>query len=363
MATVCIPMGMPFECSGAPNFSSYSLDATNTQVEWIFQADEPATITKLGFAMLSKTGTPPSYTISLQGVDGSGNPDGTIKGGGSPVSHTFTPPNDTTWNNTWQWITLDNSYTCTNGEPLAIVIAYASGTINSSNKITVNHLHGASAALDLPYVIQNTTGSRTRQSNPPVFGYASSTRAYGRPMKALTATNVNSGTSPNEFAIAFQLPTTLCTTYKVGAVRWLAGRPAGTSLQVQLYSGTTVLQSTAALDSDLVLTAGSVHLGKVVFQDSSLTTLNAGTTYRIGFAPANTSNWSMQDMTVSAASDFDAYPGQQKFWKSTRTGAGSWSDDTTKRMFAEIILYDVAIPASLGVLNSPIVQGFPARRK
>src|SRR5438105_4685448 len=86
--------------------TSFALDQTTDQIEYIFQAAEAITITRLGFRYGTRTGTPPTYQVSLQGVDGTGVPDGTVKGGGSPASATFTPPADATWDATWRWVTL-----------------------------------------------------------------------------------------------------------------------------------------------------------------------------------------------------------------------------------------------------------------
>src|SRR5262245_6559267 len=105
-------------------FGTLALNQSTDTMEFIWDSyDNGLVISRLGFRYGTRTGTPPTYRISLQGVDGSGLPDGTIKGGGSPASATFTPPADTSWNSTWQWINLSNTYTTANrGEKLATVI-------------------------------------------------------------------------------------------------------------------------------------------------------------------------------------------------------------------------------------------------
>src|SRR5262245_2059365 len=107
--------------TNAPAISNFTLNANNDQVEFVFQVREAVTITRLGFRQGTVTGTSPEFKISLQGVDTSGNPDGTIKGGGSPAEDLFTPAGGA--NSTWLWKTLDNSYAAAAGEFLASVIA------------------------------------------------------------------------------------------------------------------------------------------------------------------------------------------------------------------------------------------------
>ncbi len=103
-------------------FGTSILSGSTLKVAWTFQCEKAATINGLGFRYGARAGTPPTYLISLQGVNGSGSPDGTVKGGGSPVSHAFTPPADTSWDASTRRQALDNNYTCTRGEFLAIVV-------------------------------------------------------------------------------------------------------------------------------------------------------------------------------------------------------------------------------------------------
>src|SRR5574342_1044592 len=122
--------------SGATSsgFATSTLNASGIKIAMIWQ--NPYTsipYSTVGYYYNSRTGTPPTYKIGLQGVDSSGNPDGIYKTNGSECSATFTPPADTTWNNTWRTETLTAGYTPAIGEFVALVIEYSSGTINGLN--------------------------------------------------------------------------------------------------------------------------------------------------------------------------------------------------------------------------------------
>src|SRR5690349_17324025 len=96
--------------SASLSLVTFALDASNDALEIIFQAREAITISRLWFRHTAITGTSPVYQISLQGVDASGNPDGTIKASGNAKA-TFTPTAGN--NNVGQWANLTSSYTCT----------------------------------------------------------------------------------------------------------------------------------------------------------------------------------------------------------------------------------------------------------
>jgi hypothetical protein len=327
-------------------------------LEFVAQAPDAVPISRLGFRYSSRTGTPPTYKIALQGVNGSGNPDGTIKGGESPASATFTPPADDTWSGTWQWISLDNSYTPSQGELLAVVIAYDSGTIDASNYSTfTTALNNISNRPGRPYGITNDNGSRSRIATPPIFGAGGTSSSWGTPVKAIYTTQISVSTSPDEQAVAFSLPSGSCNTYQVAGVR-VGGTnaAAGKTYLVTLYSETTPLQQ-ITVDSDQVSNVGTYTLMQFTFSETTLSTLSCGTTYRIGLAPQESSaNFSLHGLTVGAATDLSAYPGGTAWYLSTRTDSGNWTDDQTTRPLAELIIANLTEASGGGTRSYATVQ-------
>ena len=325
-------------------FVNFTLNASTDAAEYIFQTPEAITITKLGFRYGLRTGTPPTFKISLQGVSVAGTPDGTIKGGASPASATFTPPADTTWDGTWQWITLANTYGTTRGEFLSIVIAYDSGTIDGTNNSSftthATHLTHNGGFLK-GYSIQNDAGVRTIQIDQPIFGYQSSTTAYGFPLKAINNTTFNSASTPDEYALRFLLPAGWGSTFQVGGVRW-RGNPAGANdVVIVLYSGTTVLQN-VSFDRDFdAAPFGVDRVREYYFDEATLSTLNFGTEYRVGLQPSGAGGSStLVTLVMAAAADAAAHNGGTSFYLSTRTDAGAWTDVSTERPLMEIIIKD-----------------------
>lgn len=352
-----IAVGSPLPMAGAgtvPAFTTFVMDSTTDQTEWVFQMPEAATLTQGCFLYGVRLLTPPTYSIALQGVGTDGNPNGTDVGGGSPTLVTFTPPADTSWDNLGQCRTFTNAIAVTRGQMLSQVIAYSSGTVSgATNSSFVTDVSQLQPQGGPPYRIQNNAGSRARTNNLPVFWVKSSTKTYGRPMQSINATVYASDSTPDERASACTFPTGWGNTFTVRGVRAVVDMPAaGKTVLVTLYSGTTALQ-TVTLDSDA--TSSTVRNPGVLtmfFDEATLTTLSFGTLYRIGFAPQETSaDFGLYQLTMAAAGDLTAHPMRGACYLSTRTDAGAWTDDTATVPEVEWILEDITRPSAGGLIG------------
>ena len=331
----------------AITFSSFTLNATTDLVEFIFQTDEAVTITSLGFRYGARTGTPPTYRVSLQGVDASGNPNGTIKGATNNCFATFTPPADTSIDGLWQWKTTVETYAAARGEWLAIVIDYSSGTVDGTN----NSSFGITCAMDagrhgVPYATTNDAGVRTRQTTHPIFGYQTASQTYGPVLQSNAATVYSSGSTPDEQALEFTLPAAWGSTFQVVGIYAHSTVPiAARTVLVQLYDGTTVLQG-LTWDTDYIALTGN-RLLTIIFGEATLSTLTYGNTYRVGFAPQEVDTaFGLRVGTNAAATDWQGWSGGQSFALATRTDAGAWTTDALSRPWIDLILKDITEPVS-----------------
>ena len=353
--------------SAAPAIASHPLDANNDAMEWIFQAPAAATITRLGFLHVSTTGTSPTYRISLQGVTAatSSTPDGTIKGATNNALKLFSPSSLAYGANTWNWITLDETYACARGELLSIVIDYSSGTVDGSNFTTVGYGTGQGAS-GLPRAILNAATVRTHSSTAPVFGYGSAGTAYGRPLKAIGTVLITSASDPREVGIKFTAPSGWGATYTVNGVTYLSSFASSTSTVThRIYQGGaagdtgTVLQD-VAIANGTMCNGGGTRTSAAIFDEVSLTALNFGDAYRLSLENGSVSNMSVQYFDVAAAADLDAYPGGQNVYWTQRTAASNWADTTTRRPYLMMLdLDDFTEPSSGGggsIFGGGIVQ-------
>jgi hypothetical protein len=338
---------LPLGAAGATSYSNNAFDAATDANEFIVQADEAATITHIGVRGTTRIGTPPTFRVSLQGVTGSPLvPNGTVLGGGSPASATYTPPASTAWNNTWQWIALSNSYTCSRGETFAIVDDYSSGSIDASNTLSRAYsLVGFQSRVGFPVAILNNAGSRTRDAQAPIYGYKSATKSFGLPFSQPVATSFSSDSSPNEYALAFSLPIGSVAKYQVVGARLRWTTPAASkNFSVNLYDGTTAVQTTGTLSSDLVRANATADQSlEVFFTDTTLVDLVPGTVYRLSLlALSTTANMALNYFQFNDAQDA-ACSGDGNFYMSTRAG-GAWTDFTARRPLIDLILGSMTGP-------------------
>jgi hypothetical protein len=352
----------PYPSSSSGSFNTFSFGVSNFTTKKIactFMPEEAHVITALGCGIASRTGTPPTYRISLQAVDGSGNPDGTVLGGGSPASVTFTPPADASWNNTFQWFNLSNNFTVTRGTIYAVVVDYSSGTADASNFSVFNTGHNNIGARAGFPVAQHFDGSSwAKQLIAPVYGYRTASRSYGFPVGTFFTTVFSSdtaGTEGDERGMRFNLPAGWGASYKVRGVRWIGNMSAtGKSIDVNLYSGvaasTSSIQSTTGIDSDFAQGTGNYCMFTIMFDEATLATLDFGTDYWIGIKPNEpASNLGIFGIAVDSAQDRECFGlGSNSIW-AWRTDAGTWDvTKTTRCPMMWLILDDITEPAAGG---------------
>src|SRR3990170_5390465 len=76
------------------DLTGFSLNDSNDAVGLIIQLQKSGTITKVGFLITAKVGTPPAYKIGLTTVDSNAAPTQTAYGGSSIENYT---PTATGW--------------------------------------------------------------------------------------------------------------------------------------------------------------------------------------------------------------------------------------------------------------------------
>lgn len=337
-------------------FSTLALDASGDRIAFIFQAETADAITSVGFRYGIRTGTPPTYRVSLQGVNGSGEPDGTVKGGGSPASQTFTPPADASWDNSWRTVTLANSYTPSRGELLALVIDYSSGTINGSNFSTFTYgvqEFADALRMGMPYNLTDNSGSWTKQNAyAPIFAVYTASDVVGFPIESQQDHSTD-GTN-TRVALKFTLPAGWGSTFEVLGLRFTGTAPGGTWTMGLWNAAGTALQS-VSIDGDVSAAPGSgLRSHQFLFDEATLATLDFGTTYYLGIE-RNPTDGTISGVGVDTATEQLAFPGGNAFLLSRWNGS-AWSDTTTTRPCIEPILNDWTEPSG-GSGGVPLVGG------
>lgn len=335
--------------SSAPAFSNFTLNQNNDSITWIVQAPEAATITRLGLRLGTITGTTPTYRISAQGVGTTGLADGTIKGATNNALSTFSPSGLGWTDGDWRWRTLSETFAVTRGEYFAIHVDYSSGTVDASNNASFSIGITNTMEPTFPYPVQTNAGSAAKQAIFGTPGFGSAGVAYGRPVESLTIPSFQASSTPDEYAVRFTLPAGWGDTFKLLGVRLPTGlNAAGQTVTFILYDtdGTSILQDVTH-DGD-VASATNTRMGTFLFNEATLATLSYGSTYRLAVRPDGTGSVTVTYVTGDSSDDMAAWPGGDIFSLSTRSDAGSWSNDAASHMDVELIFEDITEPSGGG---------------
>ncbi len=338
------------------NYTNLTLDTSTTFLAFIVQAEEAATITELGFHQALLSGTSPTWKIGFQTRGADGEPDGTYLGGGSEQSASFTisGAND----NSWIWITLDNSRAVTRGEILCIVIEYVSGTIDGSNNVSLSRTSQRTPAgfWGFPYSANASAGSWTLQDDYPCWGMKTSSRSYGDMLDGAGQTTFDANDSPDEHGNAFTIPDGVSETAQIIGVGFVLDwndLGAGNNLILALYNDTTLLQEVSLEGRGGSIAAESGQM--FYFDEATLSSLNPGTQYIVSCRTDDTSvTISMRQDSFSAAQDLAgcslALPG----WSvahAERTNGGAWGINTSEYMRMRLIIKDITEPSGGGLVQ------------
>lgn len=344
MATHRAPLLLYPRPSSTPAFTNVTINSGGASIDRLafsFQMppDVTDTLTHICFRYGLRTGTPVAHDIGLQGVDASGNPDGTWKGGASPNKGTFTPPADATWDATWREIALSNSYATARGEIFYIVLE-PTGTPDASNNSSFTRHISHVSGFPRNYVMTDG-GAWTPNSNYPVVAVKSATRVYGFPV--VSAFDTNMTTAGHRQVNKLTLPAGSGDTFQVsGLLVLLQGTFPGTSLILGIWDGAGAVVTAITVDADVFI-SGIVH--EVRFDDAPVT-LNYGTAYYYGLERVDaTSGSRIPGLEVNAAADMEAYPFGTSCHGATWNGT-SWTDVATRRHICSPILEDVTEPTA-----------------
>jgi hypothetical protein len=346
------PLTMARESTGG--FTNTALTSINYKVGWVFQWPYTEAITTGIFRYGARTSTPPQHTISLQSVDTStGLPTGTILGGGSPVSATFTPPADTTWDGTVRSVTFTNSYTPgASGEYMALVIDATSAPSSGSSSFTRNVSVLASYLQGFPYHVVNT-GSWAKGGNDyeSLFAVSGATRVYGLPVQSFPLEST--ATSGRRLAMKFTLPSGWGSTYKIIGFRTIGATAVASSAPVigVWNAAGTALQS-RALDSDIIK-ANAANAKQEYFFSGTLAALDFGTTYYIGIQSVG-ANVDLLNLAAASSGHLAAYPLPACY--SLWDGA-AWNDTSTYMPWVELLIDDWTEPAGGAGGSTRVIGG------
>lgn len=352
MGISALRLGVMPESLFAGNTTAQALSASTTKTGTVFTARESIAVDRLGFAYNTKTGTSPIYRISLQSVDASGNPSGTILGATAGASATFDP--NPFSGGSVVWFILGESADVIAGNKYAIVVEYSSGTVNVSNFMSVSYqLNQIVNSYDMSYAYPLTnTGSWAKSTGGnPLYLYGTSTDTFGLPISGARVAQTFTNTSEMGFKFAIPAPFEGAATFRLRGLDFLSNSAAGDTWTVKLYSGggasdTTDIDS-VSVDTDCFVSPTTAARRQIFFDDTP-PVLEFGATYRLGFNNSDTTTHSIGMVPITTATDVRAFRLGDTLCRSSRSG-GNWTDTTTSiPLVYQFFLEDITFTSKIG---------------
>jgi hypothetical protein len=302
--------------------STLTIDAAGEKAATIFRVPHTGNISHVGFRVASVTSAQ-TLRCSLQTVSGTGDPTGTDYGGSAPG--TQTPAANTAYS-----VALATPAAATLNDVVAIVVEFDS----TPGNLAISAV-GGGLSRKFPY------GSLFTASWAPSTALTAMWVAYDDgsvypmgtyPYSSYGGVSYNSGSSPDEYALRFQLPfPARVAGYWFGG----GGNAAGSDFDVVLYDSSSVAIASDSWDGDLRSSNTAInHEGRF----TSPVTINANEVYRLALKPTTANNITISRVIVLSAAVFGAHDGGTEFYLSTRTDAGAWTDSTTIRPIFGLIL-------------------------
>lgn len=314
---------IPFDTfpQSAQTFATSTLNSTLIRVAWAGWLPTTANaITAGGFRLgtITDGGAMPTYRLSLQGLTTAGVPDGTIKGGGSPVSVTFVPTVANGFaNSTFTWLTFANSYTPSIGEALCMVLDLSSGTPSASNNISVTYQSGTgymTAHAGRPYALVDlnaawTTADKISATGALMFGWKTASDVFGFPFQTSGATSFS---NVLEVGARFTLDSGWASTATCLGARCILTTAATTvNLNLALYSGGESSPSQLALSQNYVsdhMATLSAVAREVDLLFSTGVTLTYGSQYHMALSVSSGASPAVTFLQFNASGDMNCLP-------------------------------------------------------
>jgi hypothetical protein len=324
-----------------PGFTSTLIDLTGEKMAWVGQVNLPnnGLTTKdvqrvaFRFGAITKAGGS-ALTVSLQDVDGTtGSPmrpdetqDQTVA-----ISNANIPAANT-WYRTG---TLSTNRTVSHGQMLAVVVEFdgagrlGSDLINFTNLAdpvanpTTPHLAGAIGKISGTWTRQSVLQNIILEMSDGTFGTLGSTGlGYTMISSATGSSAINTGSTPDEVALKFQVPfECLC-----DGLCGLLNLGASADFDMVLYEGTTAI-ATRSVDATQIVTSGA----RPIWGFWAAQSIKPNVDYYATIKPTTANSVTLYYNDVADANHLSVMPGGTLTHYASRTDAGAWTPLTTRR--------------------------------
>lgn len=299
-----------------------TLDALGEQYTFVFRVRRTGTIDRVGFCVRGVT-TAQTLRAGLETTDTTNFlATGTQYGGSTPGTQTA-PVADTFYE-----VPLTVPATATKGDIIALVVQFDS----TAGNLVIGQIdnEGGGSQTSFPYVARFLSSAWAKV--PSGVGMHSVRYSDGTydpigmcvPTAPRIDTFFNSGSATTEIGNRFTVPGPTSVSGIFSGVNHLSA-----AVDYVLYEGSSVL-STISVPAGLSA-AGS---GYEEFDFDSSIPLSPNVVYRVTAKPTTTNNVNVREAVLLNAAMMDMLPGGSDWHKTSRTGAGAFTDDPLRRIWA-----------------------------
>ena len=347
--------------------SGCTLDSTSDAIAWVGKAWFTDSIKTVNFRTGTVT-TGATVDVRIETVTG-GRPSGTLWATDTNIGVVIADGDD----NVWKSGALTAAASISQGDEFAIVIASSAGT---PNMVLTGITGNAGDWKDhYPLLLQNATGAYGTPTAEQHFNWIIELTTAGVvPFPSTlplspggTITAFNSGTSPDERALRFQVPFK-CRCRGIRAIMFNIAAGADFTFSLWDASGDTDAEALAqaAEDGDFALSTSVDGAVKLYFDTA--VTLEKDTTYYAGVRADTANSISLGEMTATASvtNSVRAFPipNSGNVYLATRTWtagtAGAWTETATTTLpLISLIIdqVDDGTGAGGGLLTHPGMGG------
>lgn len=320
--------------SGVITDSDFDLDAAGEKIANIFVVPKDGTITHIGFYIAATAGTFPNYYVSLETLNATGDPSGTLYGGSAQTS--FVP----TGGIEHRWITLSTPATANAGDIIAAVVGPGVTAPSAGNEIAIlNPSIGDN--IGLPRKSEYTVAWSLAQGSAPIAVKYNDGTVEGLTVTSFLGELFDQADTPDEMGNKFTLPAQMiCYGARVGFNSLIADA----SYQICLYDNTdTLVASTTIGDEDYHKGLQMVD----VFWDN--VTIPANTTYRLTIKSTHaTATVRPFRLTFPDTASRNWMPEGSNWSGTERTDAGGWTDTALELHWMGLWVNDITFTTGGG---------------
>jgi hypothetical protein len=318
------------------------LDAATELMAVVFMVPEDCNITGMACYAETLNGTSPTYMMNIQGcLDDYPKPDGTILGSGTAKAE-FAP----TSSGSREAHDLDTPLAVTGGTVLAGVLEYASGTINSSNRVRFTEKIGTVHYTQLPIHWQYGIGGGSWNGSVDAWPVLTVTTDLGYDIGGIfnigPADTTLSDTG-NRWTMRIEIPADENLELHVDGFRYYGSGPGGSyadkSYKVGMWNDSGTELASTTIDSDQGDLDFDYYSRNYYFDEP--VTIVSGEVFYCGFEETG-DDISLRYADVVHADGLRSWPGGSVFTLGTWSAYYStWTEDQTSRPIIDLILSSV----------------------